>query len=534
MKNYKEIEDSGEKVADEWQEVDKEERQNKKEVDEEEELDMENRDDGASGEEKGEGDQPCFLCQKQKQKQRQLTSEQLGQLKQIYGFPDHLFQTLSSEPPFMCIPCRLQLHNVVSGKTQLSALPALTVSLQPSRIPLAKPKYKKKKELLKMRSMTAVNRTFKTERPEVAELLEYVKEICREYEYDCVEVGFFMLHKFLSSAMKHKLASQVKCLYTNRTLCTMSPRKSIANKLHDGRSHRSHRKLALFLKQFTGRAIFASRRDEDRFVEQLQPRSYSYKLFSTSDDPRCIEPFKQVHGVQRPKEPNLLGMSTEEADGAIEEHRCLLKKYRCDLATPTFDENYLNPHCESPTTNTLVVLEEYDRLLAAHLHQLAPQLLEKIREINSAGSEKMIPRGRVRAKVVVVDGSDGFADLRIISSKESRELSSHGITCDFTVISISMEHQVAEEGDFEVRHNKARAEGKDEEEELELSQAFSQSSISDGSSFIATQDSVSTSRGGETAPNDEGDERDEEDDGFSLIFDETKPNSSFVSRPIFR
>ena len=96
---------------------------------------------------------------------------------------------------------------------------------------------------------------------------------------------------------------------------------------------------------------------------------------------------------------------------------------------------------------------------------------------------------------------------------------------------------MAEEGDFEVRHNNARAEGKDEEEELELSQAFSQSSISDGSSFIATQDSVSTSRGGETAPNDEGDEgdeRDEEDDGFSLIFDETKPNSSFVSRPIFR
>ena len=84
-------------------------------------------------------------------------------------------------------------------------------------------------------------------------------------------------------------------------------------------------------------------------------------------------------------------------------------------------------------------------------------MLEKIREINSAGSEKMIPRGRVRAKVVVVDGSDGFADLRIISSKESRELSNHGITCDFTVISVSMEHQVAEEGDFEVRHNKARA-----------------------------------------------------------------------------
>ena len=270
-------------------------------------------------------------------------------------------------------------------------------------------------------------------------------------------------------------------------------------------------------------------------MEQLQPRSYSYKLFSISDDPRCIQPFKEVHGVQRPKEPNTEGKSEEEAVRLKEEHCSLVKTYKKELMTPLFAENYLNTHCESPVPNTLVVIEEYDRLLAATLHQLGPHILDQIKVINNGDDGRMIPCGRIRAKVMVVDGSDGFADLKIISNKESRELSSHGITMDFTLISVSVEHKLGDMGDdmgdVEDVENRSNMSGgsidEEEDEEEQLSQVFSQmSSISDVSSSTATQSSAVTLCGGGLP--------DKSDDEFSLVFDEKKPNSSYVSRPIFR
>ena len=542
MKDYGEIEDGGgEEGADEWEDVEEGGGVN---------MDGE---EGASTEEVGEGSHPCFLCHQSishARRQDKLSSERLEHLKHIYGFSQKLFETLSSQPLLMCVKCRFAFQDVASGKKPPSALPNLKVSLHPLRPPVVKTY--QRKDLLNMKSLTGANRTYKDLRPELAELLDQVKEFCHYQDYDSVEVGFFMLHNFLSSARKHKMARQLKSFYKNKTYGTMSPRKSIANKLYAGRSHRAHRTLALFLKQFTGRDIFPSRQAEDRFVEQLQPRSYSYKLFSLSDDPQCIRPFKEVQGLQRPKEPNLEGKSKEEADQMREEHHCLLKKYKEELLTPTFAETYLNPHSESPTPNTLVVLEQYDRLIAAHLHQLGPQLLTKIKEINNAGTGKIIPSGRVRAKVVLVDGSDGFADLKIISNKESREFSNNGITMDFTLISVSLEHKSLENGAVEdedrgAKHNQPVVESGavedrgrevndqsevEGDEEDQLSQAFfSQSSISDASSFTATQSSAATTGEGETAVN-----VDEvaENDGFSLIFDEEKSNSPYISRPIFR
>ena len=44
--------------------------------------------------------------------------------------------------------------------------------------------------------------------------------------------------------------------------------------------------------------------------------------------------------------------------------------------------------------------------------------------------------------VLITDGSDGFGDLKIISSKEDRPYSDHGITMDFSLISVCVEHQV--------------------------------------------------------------------------------------------
>ena len=140
-----------------------------------------------------------------------------------------------------------------------------------------------------------------------------------------------------------------------------------------------------------------------------------------------------------------------------------------------------------------------------------------------------------------------MASPRIISSMESRQFSDHGITMDFTVISVAMKHQLVTRGGPE-EVGSAGVEGSskqsgggeqsEDDEEEQLSQAFhSQSSISDGSSFInATQSSVGTGGGDQSAEDDNDDELEARtaEDGFSFVFEEKNPNSSFVSRPIFR
>ena len=62
----------------------------------------------------------------------------------------------------------------------------------------------------------------------------------------------------------------------------------------------------------------------------------------------------------------------------------------------------MSQHCESPVADALVAIHGYDRLLAAHLHQLAPSILANIEKINTSGCGKTISSGRLRAKVSVV------------------------------------------------------------------------------------------------------------------------------------
>ena len=246
VRNYNDVEGDREDMAEDWEDVDGEEGLNMEaEAAEEHEHDHEHEHEHETREiEDGEkvGSHPCFLCQEvidHASEKHKIWPGHLKQLKQIYEFPKKLYQTLSSEILLMCLRCRMALNGVVSGRKQLSALPRLKVSLQPSRQPIAEPKYKRNKELLNMKTLTGKNRKYKTERPELAELLEHVKEMSQEYDYDCVEVGFFMLHNLLSSAGKIKMARHLKTLHANRNYCTMSPRKSVANKLYAGRSHRT-------------------------------------------------------------------------------------------------------------------------------------------------------------------------------------------------------------------------------------------------------------------------------------------------------
>ena len=140
----------------------------------------------------------------------------------------------------------------------------------------------------------------------------------------------------------------------------------------------------------------------------------------------------------------------------------------------------------------------------------------------------------------------GYSDLKIISSKQARQISDHGITCDFTVIKVSIEHQQVEslEGQNGQSSGQSGHGGgvSERDEEGELSLAFqSQSTIDDSqssqSTFTATQTSSATS----TGTNMEGDNEespetfeDLETDGYSVVFAEKSPNSSMASRPIFR
>ena len=472
-----------------------------------------------------------------------MTPGVMEQLTQIYGIPANTLETRGvGDTWLMCGSCRNILKNVVSLKQPASTLPNLVVSLSlepsPSGLPTSRTvrPTRRKKELLYLKYLTGRNRKYKNERPELANILGQIEKFCEEHDYNNVELGFLILHKFLSSASKFTMARQLKVLYNNKAQ-NISPRKSVANKFLAGRSHRAHRSLALFLKQQLGRNVFPSRKAEDQFVDALQPCSYSYKLYSLSEDPQCQNPFKHVQGLQRPPDPDVDGKSKEEAEAVRAVHRMQVKEYKKGLMTKTFDEKYLNQHCESPYPNSLVAIEDYDRLLAAHLIQLGPQILAKIKEINDGNCAKRIPAGRIKAKLLAIDGSDGFSDMHIISNKESRDYSDHGVTADFTVIRVCVEHELEEirvEGGNDVVMVE-EGEHEDGEELHDLSQAFSQSTIGDDSCITATQSSDATSIGGGEGGGDaEGDVELQVEDGYSLVFEEKSPNSSLASRPIFR
>ena len=307
----------------------------------------------------------CKLCQNEieaPKRRDRITAGVMEQLKQIYGVPENTLEPVG-EILFLCGACRNILKKVVSQKEPPSTLPNLVVTLKPSWSPTnitARPE-RRKKELLNMKCLTGKHRKRK-DRPELANILGQIEEFCKNQEYNTVELGFFILYKFLSSASKFTMARQLKLLYNNKTK-NISPRKSVANKYFAGRSHRDHRSLALFLRQQLGRKVFPSRDAEDRFVESLQPRSYSYKLYSLSEDPECLNPFKEVQGLQRPPDPDVAGMSKTQTEAARAEHRLQVKEYKKGLETKTFEEQYLNKHSESPLPNSLVAIEDYAPVL---------------------------------------------------------------------------------------------------------------------------------------------------------------------------
>ena len=320
---------------------------------------------------------------------------------------------------------------------------------------------------------------------------------------------------FLSSSFRFADARHLKKLHDHGSKLKISPRRSVGNKCSAARSHRDHRNLALFLKQQLGRPVFPSRKIEDEYVDSLQPPSYSYQLF------------KDVEGLRRPVPPVIAGRTSEDVKTLTADYQAKMKMYKEALAPDDFLQKYMSQHCESPVADALVAIHGYDRLLAAHLHQLAPSILANIEKINTSGCGKKISSGRLRAKVSVVDGGDGYSDMNVISNKQDRQLSSHGITYDFSVISISVMHQlVGEEEEISPK------EDEEEDEESLLSQQFSQSSIGESSCFDQSQNSQNSSNGSQGTGVETGQQS--VDDNFTIVYEELKTNSPFVSRPVFR
>ena len=500
----------------------------------------------------------CILCRENfgsHSRRDIVTKATVQEIIQIYRIPDSAVEALpSGEDIGLCGACRGKIRH-----KKFSQLPGLHISLPPSdpaqcssQAPTHTRPERRKKDLMNLKTLIGKNKSVKSARPELAQLLQTIERFCDDKGYDAVELGFYLLHKVLSSYSLIRTARQLKLLYDKGSYMKISPRRSVANKFSSGRSHRSHRQLALFLKQQLGRDVFPAREAEDEFVDTIQPRAYSYKVYSLSEDPQCCQPLKQVIGLKRPTHPDTAGKSSEETAIQKEQHKAAMKLYKKALAPPDFIQKYMNDHCESPLPNALISIEEYDRLLAAHLHQLGPQILNKIEEVNKSNSGKKIPMGRVNTKITVIDGSDGFSELKIISSRQERQFESHGITMDFSVISVAVEHQAdptEEEGN----------------EEALLSQAMSQSSIEDNNQSQTSQSQTSQSQTSQSQNSQsqnsqsqnsqsqnsqsqssaasqststerpvESTESSTEGGKYTVVYEEKNPNSPLVSRPIFR
>ena len=484
----------------------------------------------------------CILCKadfkpekgKRRRYRTNVTAATKRKLMQIY----QISELNLPESTTICGVCRNLLD-----RGNITKLPNLSISLPPlATSSTDRPAcYRKRKDLMNMNRLTGKYKNVKQARPGLAQLLDTIEDFANKHDYDMVELAFFVLHNFLSASSRFADARRLKLLHRHGSKIKISPRKSVANKCSSGRSHRKHRELALFLKQQLGRDIFPSRKAEDEFVDSIQPPSYSYKLFSMQDDPECTSPFKDVKGLQRPVPPNTAGMTPEDAEALTADHRAQIKLYKEALAPDDFLQKYMNKHSESPVPDTLVAIHGYDRLLAAHLHQLAPAILAKIGQINSSGCGKKIPTGRLIAKVCVVDGSDGFSDLNVISNSQDRQISNHGITYDFSVISVSVKHEIVDE------EERQSSKGEDEEAINELSQQFfSQSSIGESSCFDQSQDTQGSSDGSQGAAvetgegssdgsqEETGEEGSQVEDKFTIVYQELKTNSPLVSRPVFR
>ena len=162
--------------------------------------------------------------------------------------------------------------------------------------------------------------------------------------------------------------------------------------------------------------------------------------------------------------------------------------------------------------------------------------MAKIEEVNRSNSGKKIPLGRVNTKLTVIDGSDGFSELKIISSRQERQFEDHGITMDFSIISVAVEHHVdtvtdgANEGEEEAILSQAMSQSS--LEDYSQSTQFSQSSQSQSSQ---SQYSQSQSSAASLSPREhQVDSRTTEVGQFTVVYEEKNPNSPLVSRPIFR
>ena len=497
-------------------------------------------------EERGEGreevNKKCILCRGNfgsHSRRDAVTGATLQQMTQIYSIPEPAVELLPKGDDIgLCGACRGKiLHK------KFSQLPMLQISLPPADPvrcpPPVRPSVRRKKDLMNLKSLVGKKKkTAKNARPELAQLLQTIESFCSDEGYDAVELGFYILYKSLSSSSMFRKARQLKLLYNKGTFVKISPRRSVANKFCLARSHRNHRQLALFLKQQLGRDVFPSREAEDEYVDIIQPRAYSYKLYSLSEDPQCLLPVKEVIGLKRPTRPDIAGKSSEEVKLQKDQHKASMKLYKTALAPPDFIQKYMNDHCESPLPNALISIEQYDRLIAAHLHQLGPQILAKIEEVNRSNSGKKIPMGRVNTKITVIDGSDGFSELKIISSRQERQFEDHGITMDFSVISVAVEHQV-DTGHIE------------DEEQAILSQAMSQSSIEDYSQSQSSQGQSSQSQSSQSQSSQSQSSAASQSPrerqvgsresvvgtaggNFTVVYEEKNPNSPLVSRPIIR
>ena len=165
--------------------------------------------------------------------------------------------------------------------------------------------------------------------------------------------------------------------------------------------------------------------------------------------------------------------------------------------------------------------------------------MAKIEEVNRSNSGKKIPLGRVNTKLTVIDGSDGFSELKIISSRQERQFEDHGITMDFSIISVAVEHHVdtatdgANEGEEEAILSQAMSQSS--LEDYSQSTQFSQSSQSQSSqSQYSQSQSSAASQSTSTERPVESTESSTEGGKYTVVYEEKNPNSPLVSRPIFR
>ena len=271
-------------------------------------------------------------------------------------------------------------------------------------------------------------------------------------------------------------------------------------------------------------------------MDSIQPKSYSYALYSTKDDPECQFPIKNVVAEVPPKSPDTFGATKQASEELKKNYRAQRKQFRSSLYPDIFSEKYLNNHCETITPNALIVMENYDTVIAAHIHQLKHLILANIKGFNQTNTERVIPEGRLHGRVILTDGADGHSDMKIISSCTSRQHPDHGLTYDCTILKLEVETQDKTSMDLDllelpVQEDNTGAMSGDSDDENILSQAMSVSSLNETHSSFA----FSSQQSSRTGKDDDQDKSTMEvDNGYTTIYEEKNPNSVMVSRPLCR